>query len=149
MNITKYKNPYNILLDDDENFLSPFNNMVKNFFGKDSSFFGKDSSCLVNVTETDKNYNLEFILPGYKKDEVSINIDNDILTVIANKEKNEENKDTNYIRKEYVSSSFSRTFSLPDNVSEKIKAEMNNGILNINIEKINKKEKKPKIIEIE
>lgn len=144
MNITKYRNPYmKNILDDDEDFFSPFNNMVRNFFGKDSG------SGLVNVSETDKNYNLEFILPGYKKDEVNINIDNDVLTVRANKERNEENEDTNYIRKEYVSSSFSRTFSLPDDASEKIKAEMTDGILNINVEKMNKKEKKSKTIEIE
>lgn len=136
MTLIKYQNPnLSNYFDDDFFNFSPFNSMVKEFFGKDSG------SGMVNVSENDKDYNLEFILPGYKKDDVKIEINDDILTVKADIKNKKEDSGKNYIRKEYVTSSFTRSFTLPDDVSDNMKAEMNDGILNIKVEKIKKEEK--------
>lgn len=128
--------------------MGPFDDMVKTFFGKDDSI-DKKSTGLVNVSESENGYKLEFILPGYKKEDIKIEINDKYLLVYSLTSTAKENKSKTYIRKEFATSSFSRTFILPDNYSDNIKAEMADGILNISIDKIKKEEKnKTKVINI-
>lgn len=128
----------------DDDIFSPFNSFVKTVFNRDSG------SGLVNVSETDKDYELDFILPGYKKDDIEINVDDNSLTVKAERDETKEDNGKSYIRKEYVRTSFSRTFSLPEDASDnEIDAEMVDGILKLKVKKVNKDEKKNiKTIEI-
>lgn len=90
----------------------------------------------VNIREDEKHFLLEFAVPGMKKDDFKINLENQALTISSEiKEEDEENK-VNYTRKEFVYNSFSRSFTLPKNiVAEKIKADYKDGILNISIPK--------------
>jgi len=144
MTVVKYRKPSLSNYFNDEDFfgLSPFNEMVRNFFGNDTS------SGLMNISETDKDYNLEIVLPGYSKDEINVEIKNNHLVISANKKKEKEDKKPNYLRREFVSSSFTRSFELPKDASEDIKAKMVDGILILSVDKINKEEKKTKTISI-
>lgn len=95
-----------------------------------------------NVKETDKEYRIEVSIPGLKKEDIKVNIENEILSISAeNKdEKNEEGE--KYTRKEFSYNSFSRSFQLPKIANtEKTDASYENGILKV---VINKKEEASK-----
>jgi len=96
----------------------------------------------VNIQETDQEYRLELVIPGMKKEDLVISLENDMVSVSANqKEQNEESKE-NYIRKEYAFGSFQRSFTLPDSVdTEHINAVYENGVLDLVLPK--KEEAKP------
>ena len=89
-----------------------------------------------NIKENEKTFDIEIAVPGMKKEDFKINLENNVLTISSEKEeqKNEETK--NYTRKEFVYGSFSRSFTLPKIVeTEQIKAVYENGILNIQLPK--------------
>ncbi|MEO6303354.1 MAG: Hsp20/alpha crystallin family protein [Bacteroidia bacterium] len=107
------------------------------FFGKNwlEKEFGQ-SLPAVNIKESPKEFSLEFAAPGFKKDAFKVNVENNILTINAEKEeeKNEENK--RFTRKEFSYNSFSRSFTLPENVNaDKIDAKYNDGILKLSVPK--------------
>ena len=104
----------------------------------------------VNVMDTDNEFVVEMAVPGLKKSDFKIDIDNHILSVGA-ETKSETNEDNeNYTRREFGYSSFKRTFAIPDSVeNEKIHAGYNDGILKITLPKREEAKKKPiKTIEI-
>lgn len=144
--LTKYHKPsiYANRIFENDDFFSPFNDMVRSVFGRDTS------SGLVNVSETEKDYTLDFVLPGYKKDDIKIEVNDGILTINAENKAEKEDKGKNYLRKEYVATSFSRSFSLPDDAnSDEINAEMIDGILKLSVKKMEEeRESKVKSIEI-
>jgi len=89
-----------------------------------------------NIKENEKSFDIEIAVPGMKKEDFKINLENNVLTISSEKEeeKNEEKK--NYTRKEFVYGSFSRSFTLPKIVeTEQINAVYENGILNIQLPK--------------
>lgn len=103
-----------------------------------------------NVKETESEYVLELAIPGRKKEDFNVEIDNDILT-ISSEVKNEENKeDDGYTRREFTFSSFKRVFSLPETISlDKINASYEDGILKFVMPKKEEALPKPKrLIEI-
>jgi HSP20 family protein len=103
----------------------------------------------VNVAETDKEYSIELAVPGFKKEDLHVKLESNILTISAEtkSEKNEEKKD--YTRREYSSNSFSRSFSLYDNVKESdINARYENGILYLTLPKSNTNSKVTKEIKV-
>ncbi|MBC8047865.1 MAG: Hsp20/alpha crystallin family protein [Fimbriimonadaceae bacterium] len=86
----------------------------------------------VNVTESEKNYKIEFAVPGFTKQDFNVDIEKDYITVSGKKEDSKETTEGKYTRKEFSSGSFKRTFSIPENTdSEKIDAVYENGILNL------------------
>jgi HSP20 family protein len=90
----------------------------------------------VNVEETDKEYRIEVAAPGLEKEDMKVSVNDGVLTITSEKKINEEEKKENFIRREFSYSSFSRSFTLPDEVdSEKIIAKHKNGVLNIQIPK--------------
>ncbi|MCK0190768.1 Hsp20/alpha crystallin family protein [Arenibacter sp. F20364] len=110
----------------------------------------KDSAPAANVKETESEYLLELAVPGRKKEDFNVEIDNDILT-ISSEVKSEENKeDDGYTRKEFTFSSFKRVFSLPETISlDKINATYEDGILKFVLPKKEEALPKPKrLIEI-
>ena len=90
-----------------------------------------------DVMEKDGNYVLEAELPGFNKEDINVDLKDDILTISAshNEEKNEEDKETRYIRKERHSSSYSRSFRVANVTHEDIKASYNNGVLEVTFPK--------------
>lgn len=88
----------------------------------------------VNIKESNKQYNVSLAVPGMKKEDFKINIEGNMLTISAEKEENKEEKDEKFSRKEYSFSSFSRSFTIPDDVKqEHIDAAYDNGVLIIHL----------------
>ncbi len=90
----------------------------------------------VDISETDKSYEFEIELPGMKRENVQIEVNNGILTVSGEKreEKKEEKKGYKKVERSY--GKFERSFSLPPDVDDKnISARFENGLLNISIPK--------------
>jgi len=130
-------------------FPSLMNEILRpDWFGGVDNF--KQSVPAANVKETESEYVLELAIPGRKKEDFNVEIDNDILT-ISSEVKSEENKeDDGYSRREFTFSSFKRVFSLPETISlDKINATYEDGILKFVLPKKEEALPKPKrLIEI-
>ena len=101
----------------------------------------------VDIVEDKDNIRLQFELPGMEKNEIKVLVEDGVLTVSGGRKQESEEKDNNYIRTERVYGSFSRSFTLPENVdSEKVSADYKNGLLSITLAKTEKA--KPKEITV-
>lgn len=98
----------------------------------------------VNIKENKDEYFLEIAVPGMKKTDFNINVENKVLSISSEKSEETINEDENYTRKEFDYSSFKRTFTLPDTVeSDNINAKYNDGILTIHLPKREEAKEKP------
>ena len=90
-----------------------------------------------DVIEKDNCYQLEAELPGFNKEDIKIDLKNDVLTISASHSENSDEKDNNgkYIRRERRSSSYQRSFKVNDLKAEDIIAQYRNGVLTVNIPK--------------
>jgi HSP20 family protein len=117
--------------------------LLSDFFDNDKFFntpwFNKDFSQTlpaVNVKENGKEFGVEFAAPGFKKSDFKINVDQDQLIISAEKEEEKNEANERYTRKEFSYNSFSRSFTLPQNVNtDNIDAKYNDGILKLSIPK--------------
>jgi HSP20 family protein len=90
----------------------------------------------VNVVENTDEYKLSFAVPGMRKGDFKIDVDGNLLTVSAEVEEKREEKSEDFTREEYNFSSFSRSFTLPDEVNkEKIEATYVDGVLRLSLPK--------------
>ena len=97
--------------------------------------FGKWAPA-VNITEGEDNFKVMLAAPDFKKVDFEIETVGNVLTISAEKETEKTSSDEQYNRREYYTESFSRSFTLPENVeSDKIECDYTNGVLNINIPK--------------
>ena len=115
----------------------------------DKELYGKHAKNLMktDVKETDDGYQVAVDLPGFKKDEIKIKLENGTLTINAAKglDKDEKDKEGKYVRRERYAGSMSRSFYVGDGVSqEDIKAKFENGVLTLDVPK---KEAKPAVEE--
>ena len=95
-----------------------------------------ESHFKVDIKENKKEFNIEFAAPGFTKKDFKIDVDQDVLTISAEKEHEEQEENENFTRKEFSYNSFSRSFTLPQTVSgEKIDAHYNDGILKLSVPK--------------
>jgi HSP20 family protein len=113
---------------------------LSNFFDNDrffdSDWMKKLNMPAVNVHETDKSYELELAAPGLSKKDFKITADEGILTVSSEKKEEKEEKEKDYTRKEFEYRSFSRSFTLPQNINEEdIKAAYEDGVLKLTVAK--------------
>lgn len=127
----------------------------KSFFGKHNPLFGKRARNLMktDVKETDNSYELEVDLPGFKKDEVKLQLSDGYLTISAEKglDKDEE-KHGRLIRQERYEGAMQRSFYVGDGLTEDdVKASFANGVLKISLPKAEAKKALPEesYIEIE
>jgi len=101
----------------------------------------------VDIAETDKEFIIKAELPEVKKEEVSVSVDNGVLTLRGERKQEKEEKGKKFHRIERFYGSFTRSFTLPDNVDEtKVDASFKDGMLQLTIPKT--KESKPKEIEV-
>ena len=110
------------------------------FFGKKNPLYGKHAKNLMrtDVRETENSYELDVDLPGFKKEEIQVALEEGYLTISAAKgvEKKEDDKKGKYIRQERYSGSCSRSFYVGENVTEQdIAAKFEDGILKLSIPK--------------
>ena len=153
--LTKYSNPKNTVFSREE-FLTPFDSLFDNVIQKafptfsqelGVEFFGNNSYPKVDVIDHDDKITIEAEIPGLGKEEVSVDLEENVLTVSGLKHSHSEDTNTRYIRKELKRSSFKRSFKLGENINhKKIKADFNNGLLLITIPK--KESIKPKKVKI-
>ncbi len=104
----------------------------------------------VNIKENEKDFELELAVPGRKKEDFNIEIDNNVLTISSEMKSENEVKEDNYTRKEFGFTSFRRAFTLPETIDEdKIKADYVDGLLRFTLPKRKEALPKPKrMIEI-
>lgn len=101
----------------------------------------KRSSVPANISEDEKAFYLDLQIPGWKKEEVSIELNENLMSISANKEESKEENAARFTRKEFSSKSFKRSFTLPEDIDqENIKASFEDGILSIHLPKLAKKE---------
>jgi len=101
----------------------------------------------VDIQEKDGKYILKAELPGMKKDDIHVDIENGVLSIKGERKLEDEEKKENYHRIERVYGTFRRSFRLPENVKEdQIKAKYKDGILEITLPI--KEEAKPKAIPV-
>lgn len=98
-----------------------------------------------DVYEKDGDYHIELEVPGYDKDDISLECDNGYLTISATKTSVDEDKDKNYIRRERRYGKFSRSFYVGDIDTDSIDAEFKKGILKITVPKVEEKPSKKQI----
>ena len=130
----------NLFDDDWMNF--PFND---EFWGKKNPLYGKHAQNMMktDIRETDGSYELDVDLPGFKKDEIKVQLKDGYLTLSAAKglDKDAKDKDGNYIRRERYAGACERSFYVGEDVTqEDIKGEYKHGILKLFVPK---KEAKP------
>ena len=106
----------------------------------DKALYGKHASheMKTDVKETDSGYEVDIDLPGFKKDEINVQLDNGYLSISAAKglDKEEKNKEGKYIRKERYAGAMSRSFYVGDALTqEDIKAKYESGMLRLSIPK--------------
>lgn len=110
----------------------------------DKALYGKHAKNLMktDVKETDSEYIVDIDLPGFKKDEIQMQLDNGYLTVNASKglDKDESDNAGNYVRRERYAGSMSRSFYVGSHVKEEdIHPRYENGILTFSLPKEDRK----------
>ena len=106
----------------------------------EKALYGKHASheMKTDVRETDSGYEADIDLPGFKKDEINIQLDNGYLSISAAKglDKDEQDKEGKYIRKERYAGSMSRSFYVGNAITQDdIKAKYESGILRLSVPK--------------
>ena len=119
----------------------------KDFRKMEKKLYGHREKNLMktDVKENENGYELEMDLPGFKKEEVKVSLENGYLTVSAAKESGNENESGKYIRRERYSGTCQRSFYIGEDIrQEDIKGEFKHGILKLSIPK---QEPKPAVEE--
>ncbi|HEX8334785.1 MAG TPA: Hsp20/alpha crystallin family protein [Segetibacter sp.] len=131
------------------------NNVFDEIFSSFPNTWGSDSRSEstippVNIFETADSFQIEVIAPGRSKEDFKINLEKGILTVSTEQKKEEDNKDVKILKKEFVSPSFKRSFSVNDKINtEAIQARYENGILYLVLPKKEEVKNAPKQIHIQ
>ncbi len=95
----------------------------------------------VDVLENEKQFEVHMALPGLKKEEISIAVEKNVLTISGERKKADETKEVKFHTKENFYGKFSRSFTLPEHTDkENLEAELNDGILKIQIPKLESKQ---------
>ncbi|HOQ38265.1 MAG TPA: Hsp20/alpha crystallin family protein [Acetivibrio sp.] len=124
--------------------LFDIDNFFDDFFNEPTFpvFFGNAGNMRVDIKENEKEYVLEAEMPGVRKEDINIEINDNRLTISANRDERVEEKRDNYIRKERRTSSMARSFSIDNVEADKITAKHENGVLTLILPK--KEQSKPR-----
>ena len=127
-----------------ENLMDVFNDFDRDFFrdfGRpEQMLYGKhaDRMMKTDVKETEEGYVVDVDLPGFKKEEINLTLENGCLTISTQKgiENKEEDKQGRVLRQERYTGTMSRSFYVGENLTEEdIKAKYENGVLSLEIPK--------------
>lgn len=103
----------------------------------------------VDVSETDRAYEITAELPGLEQDNIEVKVANGVLTIRSEKQEEKEEKNKNYYRRERSFGSFARSFQVPDDVdTKKIEANLKNGVLSVTLPKSPEAQKAEKQIAV-
>lgn len=111
-----------------DDFFKPYNEWFDN-----GGIWGRTMNVpAVNIIEEKNDYMVSMAVPGMKKDDFVIDVEGNMLTIRSEKEEHKEEKDKKFTKKEYNFSSFSRCFTLPEEINkEKIEARYEDGVLKV------------------
>lgn len=124
-------------------FEGTFNNLVDDLFTELPVLFKNDfnnaerkGTIPVNVKETEKSYQIEVVAPGFEKSDFKVNMEQDLLTISADKRSEVKDENEKHIRREYSFGSFKRSFTLDEKIdATNIEASYVNGVLTLNLPK--------------
>jgi HSP20 family protein len=120
-------------------------NAFKNFFGNCET--GNNLNPRVEITEDRDNFYLDMELPGVKKEDVKVNVENNVLTISGKKNSTRKSEKNNLVMNERYFGEFSRSFNLTKDIKmDGIDAEFKDGVLNVTLPKI--EEAKPVVKEV-
>ncbi len=140
MLVTRF-DPFSEIKRLEDRIFNTYPTVSKNDNGGISSFVP-----VVNTRENENGYNIEVDLPGVKKDDITVDINNGVLTVSGERKYKNEVKEKDYYKVESSFGKFERSFRLPEDVDvDNIKAESKDGVLEVELPKVKKDEKKKKI----
>lgn len=126
-----------------------FNSFLDNFIEKSPLIKNSDFIPSVNTREGEDAYYVELDLPGVKKEDINVDVNDNIVTISGERKINKEDKEDDYYKVESSYGKFERSFALPENVDvDNIHAKSQDGVLEVVIPKLKEVEKKPKKIEI-
>ena len=116
------------------------NSLLDDFLnGSLTGFVGSDTLTnqpAVNIVETKSDYRIELAAPGFEKQDFSLNVEDNYLTIKAERKQETENSDERYTRREFRFETFQRSFKLPETVNqESVNAVYENGVLKITLPK--------------
>ena len=125
------------------NFDRSFENMVDEIFtglpvvlNDGYNFLTKQGYVPVNIKEVDNGYAVDVIAPGFEKTDFKVNVDNNVLTISAERTTEEKSQIEKQIRKEYSYRNFKRSFTIDDKIdATAIEASYVNGVLRLNLPK--------------
>ena len=127
-------------------FLTPFDRLFDDMLGSmfptvsrdlGEDFFFKGSYPKVNVINNDESVLIEAAIPGMRREDVSVEVADGVLTIQGTSNQHEDIKDGQYVKREIKRSAFQRSFRLGDNLDEsQIKGNYDNGILTLTIPKV-------------
>jgi HSP20 family protein len=124
-----------------------FADILENFVKRDvadsaNNYTGKVPA--VNIYENSEEFRLDVAAPGLKRENIKLNLDNNLLTISSEISVSEENGNDKCNRREFDYSSFKRTFTLPQSVdTEKISAKYADGVLSVYLAKKEEAKIKP------
>lgn len=128
--------------------------MFNDFFDNDWMEKSNATAPAINVLENEHSYDLELAAPGMTKDDFKVSLDENgdlVINMEKKQENNDEKKHGHYLRREFSYSKFQQTMLLPEDADrEKIHAQVEHGVLKVNIPKVVKVEPEHthKVIEI-
>ena len=129
--------------------LSPFSNVLRNFGDFEKAFFGNSvfSDIRCDILDKGDSYQLSAELPGFDKEDIKVDIKDDIMTIsAAHKTECEETEKRGYLRRERRYGAFSRSFNVANVSKENISAEYRDGILCLTMPK--KEQTRPESIQL-
>ncbi len=115
-----------------------FDNMLNSFFEELNTSSQRSNVWrpAMDVQDLKKSFELTFSLPGFEKDNITISVKNNTLTLKAEKVEVKEDEGVKYLAREIARGSYERNIELPENVNtDKISAEYKSGILSLSIPK--------------
>jgi HSP20 family protein len=121
--------------------LDEFQNRLSSLFGKhdENEWLGSSWSPLVDVVETDKEFVIKAEIPEVDRDQVKVSINNGLLVISGERKLQKEDESKKYHRIERSYGSFTRSFSLPEQVEAgKVSADFKNGLLTVSLPKTEK-----------
>jgi HSP20 family protein len=102
-----------------------------------------------NIIDNEKDFVIELAVPGMKKDDFNIKLEDDILSISLEPKEDENQEAKNYTRREFRYDGFTRSFSLSDNINQdKIKADYKEGVLSLVLPKMEEAKVKGREIKI-
>jgi HSP20 family protein len=120
--------------------------VFNDFFNTDFMPKANATAPAINVKESDKGYTVELAAPGMTKEDFNVHINDEgnlIIKMESKQEKKDEDKSTRYLRREFSYTKYEQTLILPDDVvKDKIAARVENGVLTVELPKVEQQQVK-------